>query len=245
MIGATTAWGSAVGSGITGPYAIPFSLYSQAHLTVLLFSSDTVTTQVLGTNYTFTSFVQDTKGQCASPQITFTNAVANGVLIVFLLAPPDTQLLSISNYAQYAPIVLEQAYDLLTQSVLQLREWAGKTAKAPDQEQSGATSQTMPSKADRSSKGAGWDVNGNLVAIVSVPTGSVSFSTLGTAIAGIANLTSLLSTLGIFLPANAGALAALTPISNSLNLAFQLDTNQLFLYNFSSATWNKVTTGGP
>ena len=249
-ISAATAWGSAVGTGITGPYAIPFALYSQTDLSVLTFSNDMVTKLNLGTDYTFTAWSPDNKGYVGSPAITFTNAVAGGVLIVFLLALPGTQNTAISNYAPYFPSLSEMTFDRLAQMTLQLLEWAKKTAKCPDYEQGGTTNQTMPSVADRASKLAGWDGSGNLTAMLAVPSGSVSFTTTGQLIAQIASIAALLQLLGIFVVANQAGLSGISVLPNVLNLAYEQDTGVVWVYNAidngsGSAGWNKLATVGP
>ena len=172
-ISATTAWGSAMGTGITGPYAIPFSLYNQTDLTVLLVTNNVPTTMALGTDYSFTSWTPDNKGQVASPAITFTNGVAGGTLIVFLLTPPPSQLTSITNQSAYFPALHEARFDQLDQMDLRLLEWAKKTIKAPDQEQGGATSLTLPPVASRYGKVLGFDANGNIL-MLGVPPAVVS-----------------------------------------------------------------------
>lgn len=161
-IPATTAWGSATGTGITGPYAIPFPLYSQSHLTVKTVANGVVTTMALGTDYTFTSWTPDNKGQVASPAITFNSVVAGGTLIVFLLTPPGTQLTAITQQSSFFPALHEVEYDLEAQKTLQLLQWAGKTIKAPDQEYAGQTSLDLPPIASRANLFLGFDANGNI-----------------------------------------------------------------------------------
>jgi|SRR6185369_3112179 len=244
-IAAVTAWGQALGTGIVGPYAIPFSLYDQTQLQVLTVVNNVPTLMVLGTDYTFTSFTQDNKGQCASPAITFTSVVAGGTLIVFLLAPAGTQTTQITNYPTFFPAIHEARFDQLAMKTLQLVQWMGKAIKCPDFEQAGATNQTMPAIADRASKVAGWDANGNLTATAAVPAGSVSFSTFGEALAAIASLTALLNLLGLFTVANQGALAGLTPITNGINIAYQQDTGDYWVYNGIVADWIKLAQVTP
>lgn len=245
MISATTAWGSATGTGITGPYAIPFALYSQSHLTVLQVSNGIATVMNLGTDYTFTAWSPDNKGYVASPAITFTVSVAGGVLIIFLLAPPGTQLVSNSNFSTYSPTMQEQQADILDQKTLQLLEWAKKSIKAPDWEANGLCNLTLPPVASRKNLLVGMDNNGNVSMVSAVPAGSVSFTTTGQIIAAIASVTSLLQTLGINIVANLAAVLALVPVSNTVNLAFQLDTSDLWIYNFTSVAWLKLAQVQP
>ena len=166
-IGSSAAYGSAVGSGTTGPFNVPFPLYSQADLTILLVTNSIPVTQALGTDYTFTAWSPDTKGQVASPQVTFTNAVGAGVLIVFLLTPAGTQTTAITNFPQFFPSKHEATFDTLTQRSNQLAESAGKSLKAPDFEQAGATDLTIPPVVTRASMLLGFDASGN--ATVSSP----------------------------------------------------------------------------
>ena len=159
------AWGSAVGTGIIGPYAIPFGLYTQSWLKILTVANNVPSFPVLGTDYTFTSWTPDNKGWVANPQITFTNPVAGGTLIVFLLMPPGTQQTAISNFSPFFPQIHEMTFDQLTQLSLMLLQWAGKSIKAPDWESAGATNLTLPPVAQRASMYPFFDVNGNLTVV--------------------------------------------------------------------------------
>jgi len=194
---ANTAWGSAVGTGITGLYSIPFPLYSQTHLTVETVSNNVPTTLNLGTDYTFTSWLPDNKGQVANPQITFTNPVAGGVEIVFLLFPPGTQLTAITNQFEFFPSLHEAEFDLLAQFTLMLLQWSGKSIKAPDWEYAGQTNQTMPPVAVRSLQLAGWDATGNLItySLTTVPN-TTPVSTFWTAILDLTTQALSLTALG-------------------------------------------------
>ena len=157
-----TAWGSADGSGITGPYNIPFPLYSQSHATILLVTNNVPTSPYLGTDYTFTSWSPLPNGQVVAPQITFTADVPNGTEIIFLLTPPGTQETAITNFSDYMPELHEQEFDLLAQKTLQLLQWAGKTIKAPDWEYAGQANLTLAPISVRASMIQSYDANGNL-----------------------------------------------------------------------------------
>lgn len=167
-IPANTAWGSAVGSSITGPYSIPFVMYDQTTLGVIEVANGVPSFPQLGTDYNFTSFVLDEKGQCASPQITFTNPVAAGTLIVFLLVMPGTQLTSITNFDQFFPSEHEVTFDQLLQMSLMLNQWAGKSIKAPDYEFAGQANLTLPSIAQRAMNFLFFDNLGNISLVAGV-----------------------------------------------------------------------------
>ena len=249
-IAASTAWGNAVGTGITGPYSIPFPLYSQSNLTVLQVDNSTptapvITTMNLGTDYTFTSWVADNKGQVASPQITFTDAVDSGILIIFLLTMPATQSTAITNFDRFFPASHESTFDQIIQNIDQLKEWSRKSIKAPDYEANSLSDLTLPCVAARASKVVGMDENGNLTMLTSVPAGSVAFSSTGELIAAIASVNALLQLLNIYIVADGTALAAVTPTNGTLNMAYQVDMDQLWKYNFLRAAWEEIATVQP
>lgn len=162
MISSPTAWGNAVGTGTTGPFAIPFHLYSQTHLTVLMIVSGVLTTLALGTDYNFTpgTWTPDNKGQVAQPEITTTVAIAGGATLIFLLVLPGTQLTAFTS-GPYSPGADEAADDLLTQLGNMLMERVAKSIRAPDQEFSGnGVNMVVPPIANRVSSVLGFDVNG-------------------------------------------------------------------------------------
>ena len=252
MIPANTAWGNAVGSGTTGPFAIPFTLYSQSHLTVLQVNVTVptvpvVTTMNLGTDYTFTAWTPDNKGQVQNPAITFTNAVGAGILIIFLLVLPQTQLTAFTS-GPYSPGAAEAADDILTQMCQQLWQWAAKTVRAPDWEAGGATNLIMPPIAIRANKVAGWDVAGNLIATLASNVGTVTFTAFGQTLVGLASLTALLQLLGLYIGpaavANGAALAAIATPQGGW-IAYQTDTGVLWGYNASAAAWNQISWSQP
>jgi hypothetical protein len=221
MISANTAWGTAVGTGIVGPYSISFPLYSQTHLTVLLVTNGSPAIMALGTDYTFTAWIPDAKGQVAAPQITFAVAVTSGVQIVYFLSLPGTQLANISNFSAFFPSVHEAEFDKLDQFSLMLLEWAKKTIKAPDQEQSGSKILTLPPAAARASLLLGFDAQGNVS--LSIPT----------------TTTLTLTGLPFHLIANDAALAGLPAISS---LALTQDAGVLWFYNpYDGNGWEKVS----
>jgi len=191
-IAANTAWGSAIGSGTTGPFAVPFVLYSQTHLQVLQVSNNVPTTMNLGTDYTFTSWNADNKGQVAAPEITFTTAVAGGVLIVFRLVLPGTQLTAISNFSAFYPQLHEQEFDLEDQYSLMLGEWIQKAVKAPDWESSGnGVNLTLPAISARASLVLGFDASGNVAMYAQGAGGAPPFLT-GYAFASLPAVTSFM-----------------------------------------------------
>ena len=196
-IEATTAWSSSISAGSAGPFNVPFELYSQADLTIEVVINNIPTTQQLGTDYTFTSWLPDNKGEVANPQITFTgtNIPESGAQIVFLLFPLGTQLTAITNNYAFFPALHEMTFDRLCQMSLMLLQWAGKTVKAPDQEYAGQTNQTLPPIANRKSSYMAQDSNGNLTMIASLTPSTVPVSTYWTNIlvltSQIASLTAL------------------------------------------------------
>ncbi len=162
MIPSPTAWGSAAGTGTTGPFAIPFPLYNQTHLTVLQVLAGMLTIPALGTAYTFTSWSPDNKGQVAAPAITFASAVPGGAVLVFLLMLPGTQLTAYTS-GPYSPGAEEATDDLITQLCNMLMERVAKSVRAPDQEYSGnGVNLTLPPIAIRSSLVLGFDGLGNV-----------------------------------------------------------------------------------
>ena len=171
------SWGSAIGTGITGAYAIPFGLYTQSWLKVLTVVNNVPSFPVLGTDYTFTSWTPDNKGWVANPQINFTNTVAGGTLIVFILMPPGTQETAITNFSAFLPRIHEMTFDQLTQLSLMLLQWVGKSIKAPDWEQAGATNLTLPAISIRALQFPFFDASGNLTTSTGVTPPSVAVTT--------------------------------------------------------------------
>ena len=252
MIPANTAWGNAVGSGTTGPFAIPFTLYSQSHLTVLQVNVTVptvpvVTTMNLGTDYTFTAWTPDNKGQVQNPAITFTNAVGAGILIIFLLVLPQTQLTAFTS-GPYSPGAAEAADDILTQMCQQLWQWAAKTVRAPDWEAAGLAALTLPPVALRANKFLAFDAGGNAVPSSVSSVGSVTFSTYGQALVALASVTALLQSLGLYIGpaavANGAALAAIAAPQGGW-IAYQTDTGVLWGYNASAVAWNQISWSQP
>lgn len=177
MISAITAWASVVGNGTTGPFSVPFPLYKQSHLKLILDNNGTISTLALGTDYTFSSFVQDNKNQCQSPAITFVNNTIVGATYVFLLNLPLTQLTDISNFSQYFPQLHEQEMDMLDQGTLMMNERINKSIKAPDAESSSQVNFTLPLAALRAGALIGFDAatGNNLVMVTSqIPQANVT-----------------------------------------------------------------------
>ena len=253
MISANTAWGNAVGTGITGPYSIPFALYSQSHLTVIEVDNTTptapvVTTMNLGTDYAFTSWLPDTKGFVSAPQITFVATVTAGFLIIFLLTPPGTQLVSNSNFAQYSPTMQEQQADIEDQYSLRINELVSKALRCPNWESSAAVDMTIPSVAIRANKFLAFDVNGKPTMSTVSSIGSVTFTAFGQTLVALASLTSLLQLLGLYIgPASVANGAALAAIATPQGgwIAYQIDTGSFWAYNASATAWQQIPWSNP
>lgn len=163
-IQSTQAFSQAISTGVPIHYNIPFPLYSQTHLTVLKVTNNVPTIAALGTDYTFTTWNPDNKGQVQNPVILFSIQPPGGTLLVFLLTPPGTQLTSITNQNAFFPATIEMEYDLEAQFPLKLNEWAMKSIKAPDWEYSGnGVNLTLPPIALRASGLLGFDSAGNIV----------------------------------------------------------------------------------
>jgi hypothetical protein len=164
-IAATTNRGDFTGTAITGPYTVPFPLYAQAHLKVIVTdaATDLDTVQVLGVDYTFTAFVADNMGKVAAPQITFTNAVAGGDHIALLMEPPGTQLTSIKNQDRFFATTHEAKFDLLAEKSLEHQNSIDGAIKLPDSEAPSLFTMTLPRKSLRINSTLGIDNDGNLI----------------------------------------------------------------------------------
>lgn len=163
-ISATTSRGDFTANGTTGPYTIPFPLYSQADLKVIVSDASTNidTVQVLTADYTFTSFTQDNTGQCASPQITFVSAVPSGNHIAVILNPPGTQLTDIKNQGTFFASSHEVEMDKLALKDLSIQNSILGAVRIPLSEDPASFTMTLPRKALRLNQVLATDQNGNL-----------------------------------------------------------------------------------
>jgi hypothetical protein len=150
------------GSGITGPYTFPFTVFDITTLGVIVTdSSGNDTILVLNIDFTATGTKAPsdfTKGG----SITLTNNLTSGYHLSILSNETGLQGTSIKNNSSYYAFLHENEFDKLALFDLQVLEKLNKTILAPDSEPAGTTNLTLPSISNRSNNLLGFDSTGNL-----------------------------------------------------------------------------------
>jgi hypothetical protein len=174
---------SAVGSGAVGqvvPFEFPITNNSDITVTQRVTADGIETTLAETTNYTVTN--NGTSGG----SITTVTSVATTAEIHIVRNTPDTQSTDLEQGGNFSAPVVENSLDKLTKLVIEKEDAINRMAKPPVTDPTSSLGD-IPSSIDRASKQYGWDSAGKPTAIEAVPTGSVSFSTIGTNIAEAAD----------------------------------------------------------
>lgn len=174
---------SAVGSGSGGQeVTIPFPYSATSDLSVIsrVTATGVETSLVETTNYTVTAASE------SGGTLTTVTAVAVTAEIHIIRDTPNTQSLDLVTGGNFNAENIENALDKNTTLIIENKDSLGRTLTFPDTDPSTSFAD-MPNSVDRASLVLSFDTLGKPTVSSAVPTGSVSFSALGTSIAETAN----------------------------------------------------------
>ncbi len=129
--------------------------------------------------------------------VTTSDSIASTSTVHVVRNTPRTQNLNLEQGGAFNADNLEAGLDKLTKLVIQNKDLIDNKGLAfPSTDAAGLTNE-VPNSVDRASKVLSFDSAGNATASSAVPTGSVSFSTIGTNIAEAANASAVRTLLSI------------------------------------------------
>ncbi|KKM15568.1 hypothetical protein LCGC14_1694760, partial [marine sediment metagenome] len=129
--------------------------------------------------------------------VTTSDSIASTSTVHVVRNTPRTQNLDLEQGGAFNADNVEAALDKLTKIVIQNKDIIdNKALTFPSTDAAGLTNE-LPNSVDRASKGLSFDSAGNATASSAVPTGSVSFSTIGTNIAEAADAAAVKTLLSI------------------------------------------------
>lgn len=166
------------GTGTLGPFSlsiggVPLRFTSNSHIRVTRFTAAGVgTTLVEGTDYTLTGGPNAGSLLLTSPQ----TVLLNTEKLLIERAQPFAQDLALGNAQAFPSASVEARLDKLTEFVQDLSARANRAVLAHPLDLTGQYD--MPRQADRVSKLAGWDANGDFTPIGALSSGTVVASTM-------------------------------------------------------------------
>lgn len=163
------------GTGSVATYSVPYLFKQNGDLVVTENASGTITTEVLGTNYTVAG-----AGLPSGGSITLTAGnLTSGVVLTIARVPALTQLTSLPNGAPYFGSTIEGALDILCMQGQATQSQAARALQAPLGDS--PTTLTLPAASVRANQFVGFDAGGNLTTSA-LTLGSASVSTFWTPI---------------------------------------------------------------
>jgi hypothetical protein len=174
---------SAVGTGAEQviPFTFPITANSDIVVTQRVVADGEETTLTETTNYTVIN-----NGESGGSITTVTPFVANTAQVHIVRDTPNTQSLDLEQGGAFNAENVEDALDKNTKLTIESKDGLNRTLKFPTTDPASSFSD-MPNSISRASKALTFDSSGKPTASVTVPTGSVSFSAIGTNIAEAAN----------------------------------------------------------
>lgn len=175
---------SAVGSGSIGqeiPFLFPINATSDLVVYKLVTSTGVQTTLAETTNYTVAIDGDD------GGTVTTVTAIETTESIHIVRDTPNTQELDLEQGGSFNAENIEDALDKNTKLGIENKDLLSRIPQFPATDPSSSLGD-YPNSIDRASLVAGWDSAGKPNAQDAVPTGSVSFTTIGTSIAEAADV---------------------------------------------------------
>ncbi len=170
---------SAVGTGAEQviPFTFPITNNSDIVVTSRVISTGAETTLAETTNYTV---IND--GESGGSITTVTPFFDSTLQVHIVRNTPNTQSLDLEQGGNFNAENIEDAFDKNTKLTTENVDGLNRTLKFPTTDPSSSFSD-MPNSIDRASKSLTFDSSGKPTASEAVPTGSVTFSEIGTQIA--------------------------------------------------------------
>jgi len=183
------------GDGATSTFNYGFYIQDDDDLEVIVTNtSDTDTTLTKTTHYTVSGV-----GDSAGGSITLLspwNNLTSGYSLTIRLKPALNNSTSFLNSGRVTNAQLQTAIDRLSQRIIRLEEDQKRALKLPWKETPTSTKTTISDATDRASKVLSFDSSGNPTASSSVPSGSLSVTSIGETIVESANAGAVLDALG-------------------------------------------------
>lgn len=184
---------SVVGSGSTGqevPISFPINATSDLSVYKRVTATGVQTTLTETTNYTVI-IVGDSGGT-----LTTVTTIETTETIHIVNNPPNTQLLDLEQGGSFNAENIEDAFDKTTKLTIKNKDSLERTLAFPATDPSSSFAD-MPNSIDRASKSLTFDSDGKPTASSAVPTGSVTFSAIGTDVAEAADAATIRSLLSV------------------------------------------------
>ena len=168
-ISSTTNRVAYTGNGATTAFAVSFPFHAQADLVVLstVISTGVQTTKTLTTDYTISGSTDALGHYSSGGTVTFIAAPASTERITIYRDPARTQGLDLQDASSFPAENVEAQLDYITMLLQRVSDLINRTTRQPDGD--AANIGTMPSLVERISSYAGYDSNGEPVAL-SAPT---------------------------------------------------------------------------
>lgn len=181
--------------GATSLYNYGFKIQDDDDLEVIVTdTSDTDTTLTKTTHYTVAGV-----GDSGGGSITLLSPYANltsGYSLTIRLKPALNNSTSFVDSGKVSNAQIQAAIDRLSQRCIRIQQELDRCIKLPWKETPSAAKTTIADSTDRASKALSFDSSGNPTATTSVPSGSLSASSIGTTIVEAANAGAVLDALG-------------------------------------------------
>lgn len=158
------------GDGTSTSFPIPFSFYLDTDIQVLL------GTAPQSTGYSI-SGGEDSSGNPQPGTLTFSTPPAAQVAVQAVLNVPLTQLVELVDGTAFPSSTINQVNDRSIQAALRLSDRLSRAILAPDGDVSPVVS--LPAAASRANTFLGFDSNGNISLGQTLPSGTLSQSTIG------------------------------------------------------------------
>jgi hypothetical protein len=160
---------SYTGDGINVAFAVPFSFFDPADVSVIerTIASGVETAKLLNVDYTVAG------GGGSTGTVTASLAPASTKQWIILRATPLTQLIDYVSNDGFPADTHEAGLDRAAMRAQEIQEKLGRSLKFPPGD-SAALDPTLPSSIERAGKVLGFDVNGKPIPVIEIPSGALN-----------------------------------------------------------------------
>jgi hypothetical protein len=181
-----TARNTYVGTGLLDTYDYSFKILDASHLRVIVVDTDGGESVLeLDVDYSVDGVGEESGGEI----VLLGGALAADYGLTIRNYPPLTQLTDIISQGRFNAKTHQDVWDLTTLQIQRLVDDLNRTIRYPESED-GSSDRTLPTTAQRSSKFAGWDADGNWTTLDGDVTG-VAVETVTQVVDTIAGLKAL------------------------------------------------------
>lgn len=163
-----------IGDNVSTTFNIPFLFFANSDLTV--------TKTAVGGGETTLTFAVDYNlsgaGSTVGGVLTKTTALLTGESMAIFLDPDITQLAHYAQNQSFPSATVELGFDKLTQIALRLQDQISRSVRAPDAD-SNVSAFLLPSATSRANSYLTFDSNGAPAIATTLPSGTLSQSTIG------------------------------------------------------------------